>query len=138
MQPDTAKALQKSAEQQKILDAEPNAKRLAEELGPFKTCDQPTYVEQPDGKWELHMTSEKATREENRRRIGIVDDAMARKRELETIRSERRAGEDPVVTVTDDRDGSTRPIPAEREDQIAKKKWARPARRRTYFTGGWM
>ena len=135
-QPDTEKLLRKSAEREKILEAEPSAKRLAEELGPFRTCTTPTMVEEPDGRWQLNMTSEQATREENRQRIGLVGEALARKRELETDLSMKRAAEDQTVTVTDARDGSTREIPAEREDHVARKKWARPGRRRSYFFFG--
>ena len=135
---DTAALLRDSAERQKIIEAQPTAKRLAEELGPFKSCDVPTLTEEPDGKWELNMTSERATREENRRRIGVVDDALAKKRALETARSQRLAGEEHTVTIHDVRNGDVRQIAATDEDRIARtKKWARPGRRRrTYFFFG--
>lgn len=134
---ETAQLLAESEEVGRIMRARPNAKELAASLGPFKTCDVPTLVTQEGGKFEVNFTSEKATPEENRRRIGLVNEAMKETRDLQTDRTHRQAATEDRILIHDVRNGDVREIPAAMEDRIARKKWARPgARRRTYFFMG--
>jgi len=131
---DEKKALRESSEAAAIDAAAPTRKRLAEELGPFKTCDVSTYVEEADGTSQVNITSEKATPEENRRRWGVHVEALERKRALEVERSQRREADQEVIRVYDARTNEERPVRPEYEAVVAKKKWARPSRGRKYFS----
>jgi hypothetical protein len=136
---ETQRMLDNAAEVQRVIDAQPNGKELARELGPFKSCDTPTFVqdETPAGEFQVNITSDKADPEENRRRIGLVNEALAEKRALETAATHRRAAEEDRIVVRDERTGDVREVPAAMEDAIARKKWARPgSRKRTYFFFG--
>lgn len=134
------KALRETEEQRRIDEAAPTRKRLAEELGPFRTApDVPTYVEEPDGSSQVNITSEKADPVENRRRWALMVEATDQRRALEIERTHRREAETDHVTVYDERTGEARDVPVQMEDRIAKKKWARASRGgRKYFTGGWL
>lgn len=134
---ETRRLLKEGEEVMKIREARPNGKRVARDLGPFKTCNERTLIEQEDGKFEVRITSEQATPEENRKRLGVVDEAMAETRRLATERSQRLYEETDHIVVRDERTGGTREIPAAMEEAFARKKWARPgSRKRTYFFFG--
>lgn len=117
-----------AVERERIRRAAPPAKEVAAALGPFKTCQEPTYTETPDGKWTLKHTSVKATAEENARRFATVVDMTNARRKLETDRSQRQAAERNTVAVHDVRTGEVREIPAEMEDHVARKSIFRPGR----------
>ena len=130
---DIERALADSAELARINAAAPTRKRLAQELGPFATCKTPAYVESPDGTTRVNITDEQAAPAENRRRWGLYAEATAAKRELQIARSQRQSTESDHVPVLDVRSGEVREIPADKEARVARKKWARPGRRRRSF-----
>jgi hypothetical protein len=134
-----AQAVRALAESAKIAAVSPTRKQLAEELGPFKTCSVPTYVEDADGASQVNITSEQADPAENRRRWAAHCSALEGKRALETERSQRRGAEDETVTVFDARTGDERPVAPSQEANVARKPWARASRNgRKFFTGGWL
>lgn len=129
------RALRDTAEHERIQKLLPTRKRLAEELGPFKTCATPTYVEEPGGKSQVNITDEKATPEENRRRWSTYVESTSESRALEIARSHRRSAETGEVVFHDVRNGEARATTPEREEHIARKRWARPGRSRRVFVG---
>lgn len=135
--PDDATLLRQSEEVGRIQRAAPDGREVARALGPFRTTNVPTMVESPTGEFEVNVTHESADPHENRMRMGLVNDAMEEKRKLETERTHRLAATEDRIVIHDARTGDVREIPAHMEDQIARKKWARPgSRSRKYFFMG--
>lgn len=128
-------AVKAVAERAKIDKVTPTRKQLAEALGPFKTCSEPTHVVEADGSDQVNITSEKADGAENRRRWETYTDLTSGKRALEIERSHRRGAEEETVTVFDVRTDEERPIPVHQEDNVARKPWARASRGRKVFVG---
>lgn len=138
--PDVKKLVAEHAEAFKIERATPTRKQLAEALGPFKTCTEPTHRFDPDGTDTVKITSDKAAPEENLRRFAAYAELTEKKREAEIERSQNRNARNGEVIFHDVRTGEVRAVEPEHEDRIARtKKWARPGRSsRKYFTGGWL
>ena len=137
--PDVAKLVTEHQEAIKIERVTPTRKQLAEALGPFKTCTEPTHRFDPDGTDTVKITSDRATPEENKQRFAAYIELTEKKREAEIERSQNRNVRNGEVIFHDERNGEVRAVDPEREDHVARKKWARPgSRSRKYFTGGWL
>jgi hypothetical protein len=114
----------------------PTRKALADALGPFKTCREPTHVQNPDGTDTVKITHEDATPQENSQRFGVYVEITADRRELEIERSQRRNAEHGEVVFHDVRTGEVRAVDPAHENRIARtKRWARPGARRRTFIG---
>jgi hypothetical protein len=133
--PDVARLLVEHQEHAAIERAAPTRKELAAALGPFKTCTEPTHRFNPDGTDTVKITSDRAAPEENKRRFAAYTELTERKRELEIARSQNRNAREGEVVFHDVRTGDVRATTPDREDHIARKKWARPGRSRRVFVG---
>lgn len=133
--PDIGRLVAEHDEQVAIRKAAPTRKALAEALGPFKTCTEPTYVEHADGTDTVKITSEKATPEENARRFSTYEESVGPRTALEIARAQNRNSREGEVIYHDVRTGEVHASPPHLEDRIARKPHFRPGRSRRVYVG---